>query len=115
MLKDIKNQMNDLAETFQKDFFDLTKEKKIMDYLGHLKKKQVIVAGCETEALPVAVAGEPDVQNPGGRHHHRRLTSCPRKLHPGIEEEVGHIQQQQPSEEKAEQHTRSDGGSALPE
>src|SRR6266404_9618771 len=65
------------------------------------------VASGETEALPVAVAGEPDVQNPGGRQHHRGLTSCPGKLHPGMEEEVRHIQQQQPSEEKAEPHTRS--------
>src|SRR5712672_3255184 len=73
------------------------------------------VACGETEALSVAVTGEPDVQNPGGSHHHSGLTSCPGKLHPGIEEEVGHVQQQQPSEEKAEQHTRSDGGSAPPE
>src|SRR5712692_9258829 len=37
------------AKIFEKDFFDLTKEKKIADYLGRLKKKQVIVAGCETD------------------------------------------------------------------
>ena len=73
------------------------------------------VAGGETEALPVTVAGEPDVQHPRRRHHHRRLTGGPRQLHPGIEEEVGHIQQQQPSKAKAEQHTRSDGGSAPPQ
>ena len=39
----------ELAETFEKDFFDLTKEKKIRDHLARLKKKQVIVAGCETD------------------------------------------------------------------
>jgi nicotinamidase-related amidase len=47
--KEIKNHLSDLAKTFEKDFFDLTREKKIMDYLGRLKKKQVIVAGCETD------------------------------------------------------------------
>jgi Isochorismatase family len=37
------------AETFEKDFFDLTKERRIRDHLGSLKRKQVIVAGCETD------------------------------------------------------------------
>jgi nicotinamidase-related amidase len=37
------------AKLFEKDFFDLTKEKKIRDHLARLKKKQVIVAGCETD------------------------------------------------------------------
>jgi len=32
-----------------------------------------------------------------------------------MQEELGHIQQQQPSEEKPEQNARSDGGCALPE
>ena len=40
---------NALAQTFEKDFFDLTGEKKIRDHLAGLKKKQVIVAGCETD------------------------------------------------------------------
>jgi nicotinamidase-related amidase len=47
--KVIKKHLSDLTETFEKDFFDLTREKKIRDYLGRLKKKQVIVAGCETD------------------------------------------------------------------
>jgi nicotinamidase-related amidase len=47
--KEISKHLSDLAEAFEKDFFDLTKEKKIRDYLGRLKKKQVIVAGCETD------------------------------------------------------------------
>jgi nicotinamidase-related amidase len=40
-----------LGETklFEKDFFDLTKEKKIRDHLARLKKKQIVVAGCETD------------------------------------------------------------------
>jgi nicotinamidase-related amidase len=45
----ISKHLGDLAEAFEKDFFDLTKEKKIRDRIGHLKKKQVIVAGCETD------------------------------------------------------------------
>lgn len=47
--KEITKHLSDRAEFFEKDFFDLTKEKKIRDYLGRLKKKQVIVAGCETD------------------------------------------------------------------
>ncbi len=37
------------AKVFEKDFFDLTREKKIADHIARLKKKQVIVAGCETD------------------------------------------------------------------
>ena len=37
------------ATTFEKDFFDLTQEKPIRDHLRRLKKKQAIVAGCETD------------------------------------------------------------------
>ena len=37
------------TRVFEKDFFDLTKEKTIRDHLRRLKKKQVIVAGCETD------------------------------------------------------------------
>jgi nicotinamidase-related amidase len=47
--KEIGEHLNDLADTFEKDFFDLTREKKIGDYLGRLQRKQVIVAGCETD------------------------------------------------------------------
>jgi nicotinamidase-related amidase len=35
--------------TFEKDFFDLTKERKIKNYLGRLHRKQAIVVGCETD------------------------------------------------------------------
>ena len=38
-----------LGASFEKDFFDLTKEPKIKSHLGKLKKKQMIVAGCETD------------------------------------------------------------------
>jgi isochorismate hydrolase len=37
------------AKLFEKDFFDLTKEKRIRDHLARLKKKQMVVAGCETD------------------------------------------------------------------
>jgi isochorismate hydrolase len=47
--KEIKSYLDDRAEFFEKDFFDLTKEKTIRNYLRRLKKKQVIVAGCETD------------------------------------------------------------------
>jgi nicotinamidase-related amidase len=38
-----------LGTSFEKDFFDLTKESKIKNHLTRLKKKQIIVAGCETD------------------------------------------------------------------
>lgn len=47
--RDIKRHLGDDSEIFQKDFFDLTKEKKIRDHIGRLKKKQAIIAGCETD------------------------------------------------------------------
>jgi len=34
---------------FEKDFFDLTKEKKIADHLARLGRTQALVAGCETD------------------------------------------------------------------
>jgi isochorismate hydrolase len=47
--RDIREHLGDQTETFEKNFFDLTREKKIKDHLASLKKKQVIVAGCETD------------------------------------------------------------------
>jgi nicotinamidase-related amidase len=47
--KEIAQHLGDRARTFEKDFFDLCKEKEIKNHLGHLKKKQAIVAGCETD------------------------------------------------------------------
>ena len=37
------------AKIFEKDFFDLTREQEIAHYIARLKKKQVLVAGCETD------------------------------------------------------------------
>jgi nicotinamidase-related amidase len=47
--EEISKHLSDLAKIFEKNFFDLTREKIISDYFGRLKKKQVILAGCETD------------------------------------------------------------------
>lgn len=47
--KEINAHLDDRASVFEKNFFDLTKEKKIRDHLGGLKKKQAIIAGSETD------------------------------------------------------------------
>ena len=47
--RDISRHLDDRAATFEKDFFDLCKERPIRGHLRHLKRKQVIVAGCETD------------------------------------------------------------------
>lgn len=47
--KEIANCLGDPAPIFEKDFFDLTKEKKIRDHLARLKRKQAIIGGCETD------------------------------------------------------------------
>lgn len=47
--KEISAHLSDRANVFEKNCFDLTKEKKIRDHIGPLKKKQVIIAGCETD------------------------------------------------------------------
>jgi len=47
--REIGRHLGELAQTFEKDFFDLSREKAIRGHLGRLKKKQVILAGCETD------------------------------------------------------------------
>ncbi len=47
--KEIERHTKRRAQVFEKDFFDLTKEKPIADHLKRLKKKQAILAGCETD------------------------------------------------------------------
>ncbi len=46
---EIKKHLGIRAAIFEKDFFDLTKDRKIRKHLSGLKKKQIIVAGCETD------------------------------------------------------------------
>ena len=41
--------LSETAQVFEKDFFDLTREKKIADHLARLKRKQILVGGCETD------------------------------------------------------------------
>jgi isochorismate hydrolase len=45
----LKDALGTGAALVEKDFFDLTKEKKIVDHLAKLKKKQMILTGCETD------------------------------------------------------------------
>lgn len=47
--KQIAQQLGERAQVFEKDFFDLTKEKPIREHLAGLRRKQMIVAGCETD------------------------------------------------------------------
>jgi hypothetical protein len=46
---DIKRHLGHDGKLFEKDFFDLTREKPIRAHLKRLKKTQAIVAGCETD------------------------------------------------------------------
>jgi hypothetical protein len=41
--------LGDMVELFEKDFFDLTKERQIRAHLEQLNKKQLVLAGCETD------------------------------------------------------------------
>src|SRR5262249_45730502 len=47
--KEIRKYLGDHAQIFEKDCYDLCKEEEIRDHLRRLKKRQVIMAGCETD------------------------------------------------------------------
>jgi nicotinamidase-related amidase len=47
--KEIGKHMGDSVRTFEKNFFDLRKDTKIKGHLARLKKRQAVVAGCETD------------------------------------------------------------------
>ena len=47
--REVREHLSDQTATFEKYFFDLTKEKHIRDHLASLNKKQIIVAGSETD------------------------------------------------------------------
>ena len=47
--KEVGKHLGERARTFEKDFFDLSKEKEIKAHLGRLKRRQMIVTGCETD------------------------------------------------------------------
>lgn len=42
-------QLGESAQLFEKDFFDLTKEKKIADHISGLRRPQALLTGCETD------------------------------------------------------------------
>ena len=46
---ELKRDLGPRASIFEKDFFDLTKESRIRKHLAGLKKKQIVIAGCETD------------------------------------------------------------------
>ena len=46
---EIKRDLGRRASIFEKDFFDLTKESRIRKHLAGLKKKQIVITGCETD------------------------------------------------------------------
>ncbi len=47
--KEIGKHLTDRTQTFEKNYFDLCKDTKIKAHLARLKKRQAIVAGCETD------------------------------------------------------------------
>jgi nicotinamidase-related amidase len=46
---ELSRHLGNRAHTFEKDFFDLTKEPPIREHLARLGRKQIIAAGCETD------------------------------------------------------------------
>ena len=47
--QEIGERLSDLAVAFEKNSFDLTGEQRIKDHFARLNRKQIIVAGCETD------------------------------------------------------------------
>jgi nicotinamidase-related amidase len=47
--QEVKEHLSDPTQTFEKNFYDLTREKPIGAHIAGLKKKQVLIAGCETD------------------------------------------------------------------
>ena len=47
--QEIKERVASSAATFEKSFYDLTKDKSVKNHLAQLEKKQVIIAGAETD------------------------------------------------------------------
>jgi nicotinamidase-related amidase len=46
---EIRKHVGAAAKIFEKDFFDLTREEEIDDYIARLNRRQTIVGGCETD------------------------------------------------------------------
>ena len=47
--KEVAKRLSKRVKIFEKDFFDLTKDRKIKAHLARQKRRQVIVTGCETD------------------------------------------------------------------
>lgn len=47
--REIAAHLGPAPKTFEKDFFDLSKDKTIKKHLARLRRKQIILAGCETD------------------------------------------------------------------
>jgi len=47
--KEIARHLNERARTFEKSTFDLCKDREIKSHLARLKRRQMLVAGCETD------------------------------------------------------------------
>jgi nicotinamidase-related amidase len=47
--REIDEELNDLSRIFEKAFFDLSREKPISDHIATLNRKQIVIAGCETD------------------------------------------------------------------
>jgi nicotinamidase-related amidase len=45
----IGEELNDLSKTFEKAFFDLSREQPISDHIASLNRRQIVIAGCETD------------------------------------------------------------------
>ena len=46
---EIRKHLSRLSRTFEKDYFDLTKEQEIREFIDRSKKRQIIAVGCETD------------------------------------------------------------------
>ena len=46
---EIRKHLSRLSRTFEKDYFDLTKEQEIREFVDRSKKRQIIAVGCETD------------------------------------------------------------------
>jgi nicotinamidase-related amidase len=47
--EEISRYLDRATRIFEKDVFDLTREEEIADYIARLRKKQVVLVGCETD------------------------------------------------------------------
>src|SRR5947209_10252638 len=80
----------------------------------HSPNAHALLADDETNTSPIPVAGEPGVEDPGARNHHRGLRGCPPRTYAELAEHRGHPEAQQAEQEPGEEQAGSEGGGALP-